>query len=230
MGLSLLASYVFSKTISDSRGGADAGGTSPNAVQDFKNLQAEKSLADEHFPHRFVMSSNYDLPWGRGRAVGNAMPKWADLLIGQWAVGGILTFNSGRLVHIGVNGDPPNVGTGASARPNVVPGQQPNLPSDQRSLARWFNTDAFVRQPAFTFGNAGRNLVTGPGIKNLDLAIYKVFRMSESRYFQLRGEFFNASNTPAFGAPGAQLGLATFGLVNSAADARIVQIAAKFYF
>ncbi|MFN0105787.1 MAG: carboxypeptidase regulatory-like domain-containing protein [Bryobacteraceae bacterium] len=229
-GLSLLASYVFSKTISDARGGADAGGTAPNAVQDFKNLRAEKSLADEHFPHRFVMSSNYDLPWGRGRALGGSMPKWADLLVGQWAVGGILTFNSGRLVNIGVQGDPPNVGTAAAARPNVVPGQNPNLSSDRRSLARWFNTDTFVRQPAFTFGDAGRNLVTAPGLRNLDLALYKVFRVDEKRYFQLRGEFFNASNTPAFGAPGAQLGLATFGLVNSAADARIVQIAAKFYF
>ncbi|MCX6602816.1 MAG: TonB-dependent receptor, partial [Acidobacteria bacterium] len=53
-GLSLLASYVFSKTISDSRGGADAGGTAPGMVQDFRNLRAEKSLADEYFPHRFV--------------------------------------------------------------------------------------------------------------------------------------------------------------------------------
>lgn len=109
-------------------------------------------------------------------------------------------------------------------------GRLANLSSDSRSLARWFNTDAFVRQPAFTFGNAGRNLVTAPGLQNLDLAIYKVFRVDEQRYFQLRGEFFNATNTPFFGAPGSQLGLATFGLINSAADARIVQIAAKFYF
>ncbi len=229
-GLSLLASYVWSKTISDARGGADAGGTAAVAVQDRTNFKAEKSLADEHFPHRFVMSSNYDLPWGRGRAFGNAMPKWADLLIGQWAVGGILTFNSGRRVNIGVQGDPANVGGGASVRPNVVPGQSPNLPSDQRTLARWFNTDAFVRQPAFTFGTAGRNLVTAPGLRNLDLAMYKVFRIDEMRYLQLRGEFFNASNTPFFGAPGNSLGLATFGLVNSAADARIIQVAAKFYF
>jgi hypothetical protein len=229
-GLSMLASYVWSKTISDARGGADAGGTAPNAVQDVNNRQAERSLADEHFPHRFVMSSNYDLPWGRGRAFGSSMPRWADLLIGQWAVGGILTLNSGRLVNIGVQGDPPNVGTASAARPNVVGGQQANLPSDERTLARWFNTGAFVRQENFTFGNAGRNLVTAPGMRNLDLAMYKVFRIDEARYFQLRGEFFNASNTPFFGAPGNSLGLATFGLVNSAADARIIQIAAKFYF
>jgi len=229
-GLSLLSSYVWSKAISDARGGADAGGTAPNAVQDKNNLRAERSLADEHFPHRFVLSSNYDLPIGRGRALLSGMPKWADFVIGQWATGGILTFSSGRRVNISVQGDPANVGTATAPRPNVVPGQKANLSGDQRRLARWFNTDAFVRQPAFTYGSAGRNLVEAPGQKNLDLAIYKIFRIDEMRYFQLRGEFFNASNTPFFSAPGGTLGLAQFGLVNSAADARIIQIGMKFYF
>jgi len=229
-GLSLLASYLFSKAISDARGGADAGGTAPNAVQDKNNFKAERSLADEHFPHRFVMSSNYDLPWGRGRALLGSMPKWADLLIGNWAAGGILTFNSGRRVNIGVQADPPNVGGGASPRPNVVFGQNPILPSEQRSLARWFNTDAFVRQPAFTFGDAGRNLAQAPGLRNLDLAIYKAFALDEQRFFQLRGEFFNASNTPFFGAPGSSLGLAQFGVINGASDGRIIQFGLKFNF
>ncbi|MDP2996768.1 MAG: TonB-dependent receptor [Bryobacterales bacterium] len=229
-GLSLLASYLWSKTISDARGGADAGGTAAGAVQDKNNFQAEKSLADEHFPHRFVMSSNYDLPWGRGRALLGSMPKWADLLIGQWAVGGILTLNSGRRLNIGVQGDPPNVGGGAAPRPDVVPGQNPILPGDQRSLARWFNTDAFVRQASFTFGNASRNPAQAPGLRNLDLAIYKVFALGERRSLQLRGEFFNASNTPFFSAPGNSLGLAQFGLINGAADARIIQFGLKFNF
>ena len=182
-GLSLLASYLWSKTISDSRGGADAGGTAPNAVQNKDDFKAERSLADEHFPHRFVMSSNYDLPWGLGRALLGGMPKWADLLIGQWAVGGILTFNSGRRVNVSVQGDPPNVGPGAAPRPNVVPGQSPELSSDERSLDRWFNTDAFVRQPDFTFGNAGRNIVQAPGLHNLDLAIYKAFVIGDNASF-----------------------------------------------
>jgi hypothetical protein len=220
-GLNLLASYVWSKTISDARGGADAGGTSAVGVQDRTNLKAEKALADEHFPHRFVMSSNYDVPWGRGRKLLSDMPRWADFIIGQWAVGGILTFSSGRRVNVDVQGDPPNVGGGAFPRPNMVYGQNPILSADKRSLSRWFNTDAFERQPNFTFGNAPRNAVQAPGLKNLDLAIYKMFPVSETKVFQLRGEFFNATNTPFFGAPG---------VINSAADARIVQIGLKFNF
>jgi hypothetical protein len=229
-GLSFLGSYVWSKTISDSRGGADAGGTAPVGVQDFRNLQAERSLADEHFPHRFVGSVNYDLPFGRGRSIMTGGPRVLQALFGGWSVGGIVTLVSGRMVNIGINGDPANVGPGAAPRPNVVPGQSPNLTSSERTLQRWFNTAAFIAQPAFTFGNAGRNLVTAPGRRNLDAAIYKAFPFGEQRSLQLRGEFFNATNTPFFGAPGSNLGTPQFGIINSAGDARIVQVAAKFYF
>jgi hypothetical protein len=228
-GLSLLASYVFSKAISDSRGGADAGGTSPNSVQDKDNLRAERALADEHFPHRFVMSANYDFPFGRGRAFGGSIPRWVDAIAGGWSAGGIATMTSGRRLTIGVQGDPANTGPGTSARPNST-GQNPNLSSDERTLERWFDTSAFLRQPAFTFGNVGRNVVSAPPLRNLDLAIYKAFALSETMGFQLRGEFFNATNTPFFGAPAATLGLAAFGLIDSAGPARIIQIGLKFNF
>lgn len=229
-GLSFLTSYVWSKTLSDSRGGADAGGTAPNAVQDYKNLRAEKSLADEHSPHRFVSSINYELPVGRGRPLLNGMPRPLNLVLGGWSVGGIVTLVSGRMVNIGVQGDPANVGPGAAIRPDVVAGQKPNLPSSQRTLERWFNTGAFVRQTGFRFGNAGRNLVTAPDRRNLDFAIYKAFPFGESRLLQLRGELFNATNTPFFGAPGNSLGTPQFGVISSAGDGRIIQFAAKLYF
>jgi len=72
--------------------------------------------------------------------------------------------------------------------------------------------------------------VTAPARRNLDLAIYKAFHFGENRMVQLRGEFFNATNTPFFGAPGSSLGVAQFGLINSAEDARIAQVAMKIYF
>ncbi|MBL8227952.1 MAG: carboxypeptidase regulatory-like domain-containing protein [Bryobacterales bacterium] len=228
-GFSTLGSYVFSKTISDARGGADAGGTAANAVQNRNDFRAERSLADEHFAHRFVLSANWDVPVGRGRRFMTGMPRWSDAVIGGWALGGISTMTSGRRVNVSVNGDPANVGGGAAPRPNTT-GASPILPADQRALTRWFNTDAFTRQPAFTFGNSPRNPVSAPSLKNLDLAIYKAFQFSESRSLQVRGEFFNATNTPFFGAPGGTLGVAQFGVINDAAPARIIQIAAKFYF
>lgn len=229
-GLSFLTSYVWSKTMSDSRGGADAGGTAPNAVQDYKNLRAEKSLADEHAPHRFVSSLNYELPFGKGHRMLGGVPRVLNALVGGWSAGAIVTFVSGRMVNIGVQGDPANVGSGAAIRPDVVPGRNPNLPSSERRLDRWFDTGAFVRQTGFAFGTAGRNLVTAPNRKNLDLAIYKSFQFGESRSLQLRAESFNATNTPFFGAPGNTLGTSQFGVINSASDGRIIQVAAKLYF
>ncbi|MGH9627290.1 MAG: hypothetical protein ACRD7E_02840, partial [Bryobacteraceae bacterium] len=212
------------------RGGADAGGTAPDGVQDPHNLQAEKSLADEHFPHRFVASVNFDLPFGRGRALLSTMPRWTDAVLGGWSLGSIVTYSSGRRVNIGVQGDPPNTGPGNQPRPNVAPGETPHLAGDQRSLNRWFNTGAFIRPPNFTFGNGGRNLVVAPDLRNVDLAIYKAFRFGEQRVLQLRGELFNATNTPFFSAPGNTLGLTQFGVISDAASGRIVQFAAKLYF
>lgn len=160
----------------------------------------------------------------------NGMSRPLDLVFGGWSVGGIVTLVSGRMVNIGVQGDPANVGPGAAVRPDVVPGQSPKLTASEQSLDRWFNTAAFVRQTGFRFGNAGRNLVTAPHRRNLDLAIYKAFTFGESRMLQLRGEFFNATNTPFFGAPGNTLGTPQFGVISSAGDGRIIQFAAKLYF
>lgn len=229
-GLSFLTSYMWSKTISDSRGGADAGGTAPVGVQNPYNLRAEKSLADEHFAHRFVGSVNYDLPWGRGRMFLRDMPAALDAVIGGWAIGGITTMHTGRRVNIGVRGNPANTGSRNPNRPNVVPGEEIQLDDGVRSLQRWFNTEAFVANAPFTFGNAARNLVEGPGRVNFDLAAYKGFAIRENMRLQFRGEFFNAMNTPAFGAPGSNLGTGQFGVISGAGAGRIIQLGAKLYF
>jgi outer membrane receptor protein involved in Fe transport len=229
-GLSFLATYQFSKTISDARGGADAGGTAPVGVQNPYDLRAEKSLADEHFPHRFVSSVNYDLPFGRGRAMmANAHPA-VNAVFGGWAVGGIVTLVSGRRVNLGVQGNPANTGGRNPNRPNVVPGQEIALDESVRTLERWFNTDAFVKNAPFTFGNAARNLVTGPGTTNFDLAAFKAFNPTEAMRIQFRAELFNAFNTPNFGAPGSSVGTGQLGVISGAAPGRIIQFGLKLNF
>ncbi|MBI1357453.1 MAG: hypothetical protein GC160_24190 [Acidobacteria bacterium] len=229
-GLSFLATYQFSKTMSDARGGADAGGTAPVGVQNPYDLQAERSLADEHFPHRFVSSLNYDLPFGRGRSMmANAHPV-VDAILGGWAVGGIVTLVSGQRVNLGVQGNPANTGGRNPNRPNVVPGQELMLSDSERSLQRWFNTNAVVKNDPFTFGNAARNILQAPGTTNFDLAIYKLFRFQETMRVQFRAEFFNASNTPKFSPPGSTVGTGQLGVINSAAPGRILQFGLKFNF
>lgn len=227
-GLSFLGSYTWSKAISDSRGGATAGGTTPVGVQDRTNFRPERALADEHRTHRFVASFNYDLPFGRQRTFLTDAHPVLNTLLGGWSVGGIVTFNSGRMVHIGVRGDPCNTGGRAPCRPNRV--ADPKLPASERSLERWFNTEAFQRQEPFTFGNSPRNPIEGPGVSNLDFALYKAFYPSEGTRIQFRAEFFNATNTPPFGVPGSTLGNRQFGVISSAGAPRIIQFGLKISF
>jgi len=225
-GLSLLSSYIWSKTIADSRGAAGAGGVSSILPQDPRNLSAERALADEHHAHRFVASYVYDLPFGRRQRYLAGMAPLAEALLGGWSVAGIHTFSSGRLVSLTVQGNPSN--TGGPDRPNLL--RDWRLGEDQRSLDRWFDPAAFVRNDPFTFGNAARNLIEAPGVVNFDFAVYKYFQLRESWRLQFRWEAFNVFNTPAFGVPNAQLGNPNFGRIAAAGRPRNLQFGLKFLF
>jgi hypothetical protein len=225
-GLSLLGSYMWSKAISDGRGESAAGGVSNSLPQDPLNYRAERSLADEHRAHRFVVSYNYDLPFGRGKSHLANAGAIAEGFLGGWAIGGITTLSTGRLQNLSVQGNPSN--TGNPDRPDVVGDWR--LDSDQRTLERWFNTSAFVRNAAYSYGNAGRNLIEGPAEVNFDLAVYKSFTIREGMRLQFRAEAFNLMNTPQFGVPNAQVGNPAFGSIGSAGRPRNLQFGLKFVF
>lgn len=225
-GLSLLGSYMWSKAISDSRGESGAGGVANVLPQNPRDLRSERSLADEHRAHRFVLSYNYDLPFGRGKSYGASWNAFSDALLGGWSIGGITTLSTGRLVNLSVQGNPSN--TGGPDRPNVLGDWR--LDSSQRSLEQWFDTSAFALNAPFTFGNAGRNLLTGPGEVNFDLAVYKTFILHEDFRLQFRAEAFNAMNTPQFGVPNAQVGNPNFGVIGSADRPRNFQLGLKVIF
>ncbi|MBI1895263.1 MAG: TonB-dependent receptor [Acidobacteria bacterium] len=225
-GLSLLMSYSWSKTISDSRGASGAGGVSNILPQNPLNLAAERALADEHRPHRFVASYVYDLPLGRGKSYLSQAPVVVDAFLGGWSVAGITTLASGRLINLSVTGNPSN--TGGPDRPNVL--HDWRLSSDERSTSRWFDTSAFALNAPFTFGNAGRNLIEGPGEANFDFAVYKYFSITESTRLQFRAEAFNLFNTPPLGPPNAQVGNRNFGQIAGAGRPRNLQLGLKLIF
>jgi hypothetical protein len=111
-------------------------------------------------------------------------------------------------------------------RPNLV--ANPNTGS--KSPAEWFDTAAFGLPVQYAFGNSGRNVVTGPGLANLDLSLQKKWTLRESQLLEFRVDGFNALNRPNFNLPGRIFGAANFGVVTSAQDAREVQFALKFIF
>jgi hypothetical protein len=225
-GLSLLSSYIWSKVISDARGESGAGGTSNSLPQDPLNARAERSLADEHRPHRLVLSFVYQLPFGRGKAFLPRLHPVLEGVLGGWNVGGIATFASGRRINLTVRGNPSN--TGGPDRPNVL--HDWRLGSGEQSLDRWFDITAFTPNEAFRYGNAGRNLMEGPGDKNLDFALHKEFRLAERARLQFRAEAFNMTNTPSFGVPNSQVGDSNFGSIGGASRPRNLQFGLKAIF
>jgi hypothetical protein len=192
--------------------------------------------------HRFVTSALYDIPVGRGRTV-DIQNRFANGIIGGWQLGGILTIQSGVPQTISL-GSFDRSGTGNNYdRPNAT-GISPYEPNPTPS--RWYNPDAFVLQPAGTYGNLGRNVVVGPGIFALDGDIHKEFRMpyKEGHTLQFRLEAFNVMNHPVWANPNGNILAGSpfpgapsssahqgFGVISGTAiPMRQLQIALKYFF
>jgi hypothetical protein len=113
-------------------------------------------------------------------------------------------------------------------RPDLL--RNPELPSSERTVARWFDTSAFAAPAPFTFGNSPRSVLRGASIATTDLTTERSFRFSERYKFEVRGEFYNLLNHANFNAPGFTYGGSDFGVVTSARAGRTVQLAARLAF
>jgi Carboxypeptidase regulatory-like domain len=218
-GLTFIASYAYSKTIAL---GDTAG------VQDQQDWMADRSVSSLDMTQHFVGSMVYQLPFGQGRQFGSQWNRVTDAILGGWSFAPIFTASTGMPLNITVNGNPSNTGSGVD-RPNVVGNWQLANPT----VGEWFNTAAFVANAPYTYGNAGRDVIRGPGLVDLDLALHKSFRITERVSAQLRIESFNATNTPALGPPNTVLGNALFGQITATATgttARDNQLGLKVVF
>ncbi|MEO6910949.1 MAG: hypothetical protein ABI158_08500, partial [Edaphobacter sp.] len=101
----------------------------------------------------------------------------------------------------------------------------------QDKISKFFNTSAFVANAPGQYGNAGRNIITGPGLANVDLSLVKNFPIGEHfGRVQFRSEFFNAFNHTNLGQPNGTLINSTFGKIQTAGDPRILQFALRYQF
>ena len=186
-GLSFLASYTYARSMSDSPSFRSAA-MEPEVPQDSYNLAADWGPAGCDIRHRFVTSLIYQLPLtSEAPQGGGAFMRAVKLVAGDWQVAVIHQMQSGFPFTISVFGDTANAGALLNVNPvraNAVPGQSPDLPKDERTADRWFNTAAFATPPAYTFGNAGRNSMYGPGLQKTDVALQRDFpvrRRGETR-------------------------------------------------
>ena len=230
-GLTFIGSYAWSRTIGDLRGANGSGGAAGENLRFVMNpldFRQERGVAGQHMAHRFIMSYVYELPFGRGRAMGANWHPAVDAILGNWSLGGIMTFASGTPQTLTVRGNPANVGGGD--RPNVVGTGTPLLSVGERTVDKFFKTEHFEPNALHTFGNAGNNLLIGPRTTAWDFSVYKRFPIVEGHELQFRFEAFNFTNTPSFGFPNSEVGNPNFGQISGAGTPRNLQFGLKYLF
>ena len=230
-GLAALVSYTWAKSIDDASNFFSSAGD-PNFPQNSYDVRAERGRSNFDVRHRLSVSYSYDLPFGKGKSY-LADNGWVSTLLSGWQSFGIVTLQSGRPFTVALLSEIDNSGTGrsilgfgANDRPNVV--GDPNLGTS--SPDRWFNTAAFAFPPPGTFGNAGRNILEGPGFQNVNASLVKNTNLTERVNLQFRAEVFNLFNHPNFNLPDNFLGSPTFGKISSARDPRHLQFGVKLLF
>jgi hypothetical protein len=174
--------------------------------------------------HTFALTGLYELPFGRRRrflSEGGVLGQ----IFGEFQMNGAFTLRSGLpLVIRGANNG------GFADRPNLV--GDPQLPSEDRTPQRWFNTTAFSAAAPFATGTAPRTIseARGPGFASVDLAVTKNIAFTDAVRLQFRTEFFNLFNRVNYMQPDMNFLSAGFGTISTAYEGRRVQFGLKLYF
>lgn len=232
-GLQFLATYTFSKSIDDKSGSAVTGGGDSNPSDKPQNpfdWRSDRALSSFDRRHRFVAAFNYNLPIGRGLRYGANWNRVADSILGEWQINGIMTLQSGLPFSVFATSNAQCGCTSGELRPDLIGNPLPS--GFRQSINGWFDPNAFTDPAAGQYGNAGRNIIPGPGYANLDFSLFKKFQFGEGRMIQLRGEFFNILNHSNFLYPTSTAN-ATWnsgGIITQAMPARIGQVALKIVF
>ena len=233
-GFGLLFSFTGSKLIDDASQVVTFLGAAGNK-QDFYNRKGEKSVSAQDQSRRMVISSNWELPFGKGRRWMSGAPGAVNAVLGGWQLNGIATFAKGLPIAIGNGGNNTNINSpGQRPNNNGTSGAKTGAIADRVSAANpYFDTTVFSAAPIYTFGNLGRFVadIRGPGTHNLDASIHKNFTFVERYNVQLRGEAFNFTNSPTWGGPNTTVtAVGQFGTITSASGQRQVQVALKLGF
>ncbi|MBV9085248.1 MAG: TonB-dependent receptor [Acidobacteriaceae bacterium] len=227
-GLSFGLSYTFSKTL-DTAGGTD---NRVGIPQDSYNDRADYGLSDIHRAHVLNFNYIYALAFFKK----NTNPVLKNALAG-WNIEGVTSFQSGAPNSVVVPVDVARIGA-TSSRASVI--ADPNLSNDQRTLARWFNTEAFLAPELMVqgqFGNSGRDILIGPGFSQWDVSLLKNFLVKEKTKFEFRAESFNVFNHPSFTGINTTVHFDAagkpsqgYGAVNASGPGRVMELALKMLF
>jgi hypothetical protein len=219
--MQVLVGYTYSKSL-------DNGSELESELVNHLNPKISKGLSDFDSTQNFVFSYVYELPFDKLLASHSRLTR-------GWRLSGVTRFATGVPVYMDEEDDASLTGTsgsgccgGSEDLPNFTPG---NLNfTNPRSGNPYFNTSLFSREQLGQLGDADRRFFHGPGINNFDMALEKDLRLTESKALEFRAEFFNTFNHAQFNNPNGNITSGIFGLVTSAANPRIGQLALKFMF
>jgi hypothetical protein len=223
-GVAITTSYTFGKAL----GFATENGENSSGAAYYVDFRRNYGRVDFDHTHMFKQSFIYDLPFGKGQRFFQSGP--LNVILGGWQISGVWTLVSGSPLNFGCTCAPLN-----------TPGnsQSPELVGSFRKLygvnsVPWFDTSAFADPTllfgAPTFGNVGRYIESGPGLFNLDAALFRSIRLTERFNLAFRTDWYSATNTPHFNNPDVTLGDSTFGLVTGAGGSRAIDLGLKLSF
>ena len=225
-GVSFLAAYTYSRSLDEGAGGNSSTGESRINIQNPRNLSADYGLSNFNYDQRFTLSSVYQMPFGKGRKFLSNAGRLTDALVGGWQISSIVTAQSGAPFSVSLS--TPTANTGTFTRPNRI--CNGNLPSSKQTINAFYDTSCFVTPALNTFGNAGRNILIGPGLGTWDLGADKDFALTERFALQFRSEFFNVLNRANFGLPNGSIGSAAQGTITTViTNARQIQFALRLH-
>ncbi len=233
-GLYALVSYTYASAL-DEAGTWDAG----NSPQFLDNFSAERGGMVQTPRHLLTSAVTYELPWGRGKQFGSNWSKAADLFLGGWRSGAIMSWRSGLPINVGLNGNgiDPRTGqnyrflnrNGGGLRPDRV-GEANTGIDPKTDRFRFLDPNAYRIQAINTPGNAARNSAYGPRFFTTSFNLAKGFAISERQNLEYRFEAFNLFNTVNFNNPSTGVGNTNFGVITSAGEPRVIQMALRYRF
>jgi len=223
-GWNLTANYTWSKALANT----EQGGAPVGLNQRGTCLSCDKGMTGFNAPQRFVISSLWQLPVGRGHHyLADASPI-VDRLAGGWSLNMIATFAQGNPFTV-LAANSTSMDPMTNFRPNRVCEGRKSLTnkSIRTNGGYWIDTACFAAPETGYFGNSGTNIITGPGINNWDLGLGKEMALVAGSRIEMRAEAFNAANHAQFNNPDATMTDATFGKITTAAAARQLQFVMK---
>ena len=222
---SFLLGYTYSKCFDNASGLQD--------TTDPFNPALSRALCAFDLTQNFVGSYTVTLPFDRLVAPNS----WARWVVGGWSLSGITTFATGQPVTLSENDDQSLLGVQfatvdlpeCSAGPILLNTNPRRLDASGNPIP-YFNTSLFTQEPLGQIGNCKRRFFHGPGINNWNIALQKDTKLTESVALVFRAEAYNVFNHAQFNNPNGLWNSSTFGIVNSARDPRIMQMALKLVF